>query len=65
MTLIVSLLADLAPVTAYEILLESIHARTSQSLAEYPPRQGADSLSMKKAIEDAMKQMEAPNNSSN
>jgi len=36
-----------------------------QSLQDYPPRQGADSLSMKKAIEKAMSQMENPNGSSN
>jgi arylsulfatase len=29
-----------------------------KSLGDYPPRQGADTLSMKKAIEDAMKQMD-------
>jgi arylsulfatase len=36
-----------------------------QSLQEYPPRQGADSLSMKKAIEEAMKKMDRPQGSSN
>lgn len=36
-----------------------------KSLADYPPRQGADSLSMKKAIEGAMKKMESPQGSSN
>jgi arylsulfatase len=36
-----------------------------KSLQEYPPRQGADSLSLKKAIEGAMKKMERPNKSSN
>jgi hypothetical protein len=36
-----------------------------KSLAEYPPRQKADTLSIKKALENAMKQMEAPNHSSN
>ena len=36
-----------------------------KSLQEYPPRQGADSLSMKKAIEEAMKKMESPEGSSN
>jgi arylsulfatase A-like enzyme len=36
-----------------------------KSLQEYPPRQGADSLSMKKAIEGAMKKMESPQGSSN
>jgi len=36
-----------------------------KSLADFPPRQGADSLSMKKAIEKAMQQMDSPNQSSN
>ena len=36
-----------------------------QSLQDFPPRQGADTLSMKKAIDDAMKKMEVPNGSSN
>ncbi len=36
-----------------------------KSLQDYPPRQGADSLSMKKAIEEAMKTMESPGGSSN
>lgn len=36
-----------------------------KSLMEYPPSQGADTLSMKKAIEGVMKKMEAPNGSSN
>ena len=36
-----------------------------KSLQDYPPRQGADSLSMKKAVEDAMKKLENPNGSSN
>jgi len=36
-----------------------------KSLSDYPPRQGADSLSMKKAIDKAMKQMESPQGSSN
>ena len=35
------------------------------SIQDYPPRQGADSLSMKKAIEKAMKKMETPQHSSN
>lgn len=35
------------------------------SMQDYPPRQGADSLSMKKAIEKAMKKMETPQHSSN
>ena len=36
-----------------------------KSLQDYPPRQGADSLSMKKVIEGAMKKMESPQGSSN
>jgi arylsulfatase len=36
-----------------------------KSLQDYPPRQGADSLSMKKAIEAAMKKMDNPQGSSN
>jgi len=36
-----------------------------KSLQDYPPRQGADSLSMKKAVEEAMKKLENPNGSSN
>jgi arylsulfatase len=36
-----------------------------KSLGEYPPRQGADTLSMKKAVDDAMKKLENPNGSSN
>jgi arylsulfatase len=36
-----------------------------KSLQDYPPRQGADSLSLKKVIEKAMSQMENPSGSSN
>ena len=36
-----------------------------KSLEEFPPRQGADTLSMKKAIDEAMKKMDTPNGSSN
>jgi arylsulfatase A-like enzyme len=36
-----------------------------KSLAEYPPRQGADSLSMQKSVEAAMKKIESANGSSN
>ena len=36
-----------------------------QSLQDYPPRQGADSLSLKKVIEETMKKMENPRGSSN
>jgi arylsulfatase len=34
-------------------------------MEEYPPRQAADTLSMKKAIEAAMAKMETPHGSSN
>ena len=36
-----------------------------KSLVEYPPRQKADTLNIKKALENAMKMMETPNGSSN
>jgi arylsulfatase len=36
-----------------------------QSLQEFPPSQGADTLSMKKAVDDAMKKLENPVGSSN
>jgi arylsulfatase len=36
-----------------------------KSLQDYPPRQGADTLSMKKAVEGAMKKLESPAGSSN
>ena len=36
-----------------------------KSLEEFPPSQGADTLSMKKAIDEAMKKLENPNASSN
>jgi arylsulfatase A-like enzyme len=36
-----------------------------KSLADFPPSQGADTLSMKKAVEQAMKKLESPNGSSN
>jgi arylsulfatase len=36
-----------------------------KSLSDYPPSQGADTLSMRKAIEDAMKKLENPGGSSN
>lgn len=36
-----------------------------KSLAEYPPSQGADSLSLKKNIEMVMKKLESPHGSSN
>jgi arylsulfatase len=36
-----------------------------KSLQEFPPRQGADTLSMKRAIDEAMKKMDSPGGSSN
>lgn len=36
-----------------------------KSLIEYPPSQGADTLSMKKAIEEVMKRLDSPHGSSN
>jgi arylsulfatase len=36
-----------------------------KSLQEFPPRQGADTLSMKKAIDEAMRKMQNPGGSSN
>ena len=36
-----------------------------KSLEDFPPSQGADTLSMKKAIDEAMKRMDSPNGSSN
>jgi arylsulfatase A-like enzyme len=36
-----------------------------KSLIDFPPSQGADTLSMRKAIENVMKKMEAPRGSSN
>jgi len=36
-----------------------------KSLMEYPPRQKADTLSVKKALEDAMKKMENPKSGNN
>jgi arylsulfatase len=49
-----------APTAASPYLAEHL-----KSLQEYPPRQGADSLSMKKAIETAMSKMENPRGASN
>jgi arylsulfatase len=41
-------------------------ARTAlKSLQDFPPSQGADTLSMHKAIEEAMRKMETPHGSSN
>jgi arylsulfatase len=36
-----------------------------KSLSDFPPRQKADTLSLKKALENAMQKMEVPNGSSN
>ena len=36
-----------------------------KSLMDYPPSQGADTLSMKKAIEEAMKKMDSPKGGNN
>src|SRR5215510_14238396 len=36
-----------------------------KSLQDFPPSQGADTLSMKKAVEEAMKKLESPHGSSN
>jgi arylsulfatase len=36
-----------------------------KSIQEYPPRQGADTLSLKKAIDQTMQKMQNPNGSSN
>ncbi len=36
-----------------------------KTFSDYPPRQGADSLSMKKVIEEAMKKMENPGGGNN
>jgi len=36
-----------------------------KSLQEFPPRQGADTLSLKKAIDETMKKMDNPSGSSN
>jgi arylsulfatase len=49
-----------APTAAGPIL--AVHLK---SLSDYPPRQGADTLSMKKAIDEVMKKMENPSGSSN
>jgi len=42
----------------------AIIAEHLKSLQEFPPSQGADTLSMKKAIENVMKKLESPNGSS-
>jgi len=48
------------PTAASPILQE--HLKTLQ---DFPPRQGADTLSMKKAIDEATRRMESPSGSSN
>jgi arylsulfatase A-like enzyme len=49
-----------APTAAVPFLTEHL-----KSLQEFPPSQGADTLSMKKAVDQAMKKMESANHSSN
>ena len=49
-----------APTGAGPFLAEHL-----KSLQDYPPRQGADTLSMKKAVDDVMKKLENPGASSN
>jgi arylsulfatase len=49
-----------APNAATPFLAEHL-----KSMQEYPPRQGADTLSMKKAIDSVMQKMQNPNASSN
>jgi arylsulfatase len=48
-----------APAAASQFL-----ALQLKSLQDFPPRQGADSLSMKKAIDNAMKKMDNPGGAS-
>jgi len=40
-------------------------AKHLKSLQDFPPSQGADTLSMRKAVEEAMKKLESPAESSN
>ena len=49
-----------APTAAGPII--AAHLKT---LMEFPPSQGADTLSMKKALEEAQRKMETPHGSSN
>lgn len=49
-----------APTAATPFLVEHL-----KSLQEFPPSQGADTLSMRKAVEGAMKKLENPGGSSN
>jgi arylsulfatase len=49
-----------APTAASPFIAEHL-----KSIAEYPPRQKADTLSLKKALEGVMKKLENPNASNN
>ena len=49
-----------APTASGPVLAEHL-----KSLMDFPPSQGSDTLSMRKAIEETMKKMESPNKSSN
>ena len=49
-----------APTAAAPFIAEHL-----QSIAAYPPRQTADTLNLKKALEDAMKKMENPSGGNN
>jgi arylsulfatase len=49
-----------APTAAVPFIVQHL-----KSLAEYPPSQGADTLSMKKAVESAMSKLQNPRGSSN
>jgi len=49
-----------APTAAGPFLAEHL-----KSLQDFPPSQGADTLSMKKAVDDVMKKLESPAGSSN
>jgi arylsulfatase len=49
-----------APTAASAVI--GVHLK---SLADFPPSQGADTLSMRKAVEQAMRKLEAPQGSSN
>jgi len=49
-----------APTAATPFIAEHL-----KSLAEYPPRQGADTFSMKKAIDEVMKKLENPKGGNN
>jgi arylsulfatase len=41
------------------------HPAYLKSLQDFPPSQGADTLSMRKAVEEAMKKLDNPHGSSN